>query len=75
MHLTGPYTRPQGFGAMTIEDGVAYGALPMQKATASLRFDGRGIRLDGISADIGGGAAGITGAAYIGCAIRRTHST
>ena len=68
MHLTGPYTRPQGFGAMTIDDGRAYGVVPLKKAAASLRFDGRGIRLDGISADVGSGATGITGAAYIGFA-------
>ncbi len=66
MHLTGPYQKPMGFGAMTIDDGRAYGTLPVRKATASLRFDGRGIRLDGISADIGSGNAGITGAAFIG---------
>ena len=66
MHLTGQYQKPMGFGAMTIDDGRAYGTLPVRKATASLRFDGRGIRLDGIAADLGSGNAGITGAAYIG---------
>ncbi len=66
MHLTGQYQKPMGFGAMTIDDGRAYGVLPVRKATASLRFDGRGIRLDGIAADIGSGNAGVTGAAYIG---------
>jgi len=68
MHLTGPYQRPLGFGAMTIEEGAAYG-VPMRRAAASLRFDGRGIRLDGIDIGVGGdGAAGgrVTGAAYIG---------
>ena len=34
-HLTGEYERPIGFGAMTIDDGVAYGE-PFQQATASL---------------------------------------
>jgi hypothetical protein len=64
LHLTGPYRQPLGFGAMTIEDGRAYGQ-PMRKATAALRFDGRGIRLNGleIGFDRGGG---ITGAAFIG---------
>jgi translocation and assembly module TamB len=64
LHLTGPYRQPMGFGAMTIEDGRAYGQ-PMRKATAALRFDGRGIRLNGleIGFDRGGG---ITGAAFIG---------
>jgi len=63
-HLTGPYRQPVGFGAMTIEEGRAYGQ-PMQKATASLRFDGRGIRLNGL--EIGFDRRGsITGAAFIG---------
>ena len=44
-HLTGEYERPVGFGAMTIDDGVAYGE-PFQKATSPLRFDGTGVRLD-----------------------------
>ena len=56
-------TRPVGFGAMTIDDGVAYGE-PFQKATASLRFDGAGVRLDGLN--IAEGAGAITGAAYVG---------
>ena len=46
-HLTGEYQRPVGFGAMTINDGVAYGE-PFQTATAALRFDGTGVRLDSI---------------------------
>ena len=62
-HLTGEYARPVGFGAMTIDEGKAYGE-PFQKATASLRFDGMGVRLDAISLAKGGGA--MTGAAYIG---------
>src|SRR5439155_5789615 len=45
-HLTGHYERPIGFGSMTIENGTAY-TEPFQKATASLRFDGAGVRLDG----------------------------
>jgi hypothetical protein len=62
-HLTGEYARPVGFGAMTIDDGTAYGE-PFQKGTASLRFDGMGVRLDAISVAKGGGA--MTGAAYVG---------
>jgi len=62
-HLTGNYERPVGFGAMTIDDGVAYGE-PFQKATASLRFDGAGVRLDGVNIVKGPGT--VTGAAYIG---------
>jgi hypothetical protein len=66
MHLTGPYQRPTGFGAMTIDEGTGYG-VPMKKATAALRFDGKGVRLDTI--DIGINSTGtdrITGAAYVG---------
>ena len=48
-HLTGEYERPVGFGAMTIDDGVAYGE-PFEKATAALRFDGTGVRLDSLDA-------------------------
>ena len=50
MHLTGPYQRPTGLRRDDDRGRPAYGQ-PMRKATASLRFDGRGIRLDGI--DIG----------------------
>ena len=48
---------------MTIEEGVAYGE-PVQKTTASLRFDGNGVRLDAI--EIAKGEGAITGAAFIG---------
>ncbi len=62
-HLTGQYERPIGFGGMTIDNGVAYGE-PFQKAAASLRFDGSGVRLNGINIAKGGG--GVTGAAFVG---------
>jgi len=62
-HLTGDYERPIGFGGMTIESGVAYGE-PLGNATASLRFEPSGVRLDGVTIDKGGGA--ITGAAFVG---------
>src|SRR5207247_3296311 len=62
-HLTGHYERPIGFGSMTIETGTAY-TEPFQKATASLRFDGAGVRLDGVTIDKNGGA--VTGAAFVG---------
>jgi hypothetical protein len=62
-HLAGQYERPVGFGGMTIENGTAYGE-PFQKATASLRFDGSGVRLDGVSIDKSGGS--VTGAAFVG---------
>src|SRR5262249_38376366 len=62
-HLTGEYERPFGFGGMTIENGVAYGE-PFQKATAALRFDGAGVRLDNIVMAKGTGSG--AGAAYVG---------
>ncbi|HVZ19473.1 MAG TPA: translocation/assembly module TamB domain-containing protein [Vicinamibacterales bacterium] len=65
MHLTGPYARPIGFGAMTIEDGSAYG-VGMKKAAASLRFENKGIRLDGIDIGIDAPRGSVTGAAFIG---------
>ena len=61
--LTGGYLRPSGFGAIALENWTAYGE-PLQTATASLRFDGTGVRLDGISVEKGGGT--ITGAAFVG---------
>ena len=62
-HLSGDYQRPIGFGGMTIDGGVAYGE-PFRNAQASLRFDGSGVRLDGVTIDKGGGA--MTGAAFVG---------
>jgi hypothetical protein len=62
-HLTGAYQGPVGFGAMTIDDGVAYGEA-FQKASASLRFDGAGVRLDGINVTKTTGT--MTGAAFVG---------
>src|SRR5262249_27201228 len=62
-HLTGAYERPVGFGSMTIDDGVAYGE-PFQKATSSLRFDGRGVRLDNLAMTKDTGA--LTAAAFVG---------
>ena len=53
-HLYGNYTTPYGFGTMTIDEGIAYGE-PFETATASLRFEGAGVRLDGIEIRKGGG--------------------
>ena len=61
--LKGERARPIGTGSMTIEEGVAYGE-PIQKATASLRFDRPGVRLDAI--EIAKGTGAMTGAAFIG---------
>jgi translocation and assembly module TamB len=62
-HLTGEYERPVGFGSMTIDDGIAYGE-PFDRATSSLRFDGRGVRLDNLALAKGTGT--LTGAAFVG---------
>ncbi len=62
-HLTGEYERPIGFGGMTIDRGTAYRE-PFQKLTASLRFDGAGVRLDGVNIEKDGGT--VTGAAFVG---------
>ena len=62
-HLTGEYKRPIGFGAMTIDRGAAWGE-PFQKATATLRFDGTGVRLDDVDLTKEGGS--VTGAAFVG---------
>jgi hypothetical protein len=62
-HLTGPYERPLGFGAMTIEDGTAF-TEPFDKGTASLRFDGLGVRLDAVTITKSTGS--MTGAAFVG---------
>ncbi|HWW87671.1 MAG TPA: translocation/assembly module TamB domain-containing protein, partial [Vicinamibacterales bacterium] len=62
-HLTGLYTRPIGFGGMSVDEGIAYGE-PFEKATASLRFDGGGVRLDDLA--IAKSTGTVTGAAYVG---------
>ncbi len=64
-HLYGNYETPFGFGTLLVENGVAYGET-FEKATASLRFEGNGVRLDGIS--ITKGAGTVTGAAWVGWA-------
>ena len=62
-HLYDRYERPLGFGRLQLDELVAYGE-PIAAATASLRFEGAGVRLDGIEAVKGTGR--ITGAAYVG---------
>lgn len=62
-HLEGFYTQPVGYGRLTIDDGTAYGER-FDTATASLRFEGNGVRLDGIDVQKAGGT--VTGAAFIG---------
>ena len=61
-HLYGPYTRPFGFGRMNIDDGTAYGER-FETASAGLRFEGNGVRLEGAQATKAPGV--ISGSAYV----------
>ena len=62
-HLYGPYHGPFGFGTLTIDHGVAYGE-PFETASGSLRFEGNGVRIDGIQMKKSSGTA--EGAAFVG---------
>ena len=62
-HVYGDYEGPHGFGRMSIARGTAYDE-PFSEAAAALRFEGAGVRLDGIEMRKGGGT--VTGAAYVG---------
>lgn len=62
-HLYGHYETPQGFGTVQLVDGVAWDE-PFDRATASLRFEGNGVRLDDLRGSKRGGA--LTGAAWVG---------
>jgi hypothetical protein len=62
-HLYGQYTRPLGFGRMAIDRGMAYGE-QFVSSSAGLRFEGGGVRLDGIQIDKGDGI--VNAAAYVG---------
>ena len=64
-HVYGAYEGPHGFGRMTIARGVAYDE-PFSEFESALRFEGAGVRLDGLEMRKGGGL--ITGAAYVGWA-------
>ncbi len=61
-HVYGAYQNPYGFGRMAIVDGVAYGE-PFETASANVRLEGTGVRLDGIEVSKGNGRG--TGAAYV----------
>ena len=61
-HLQGRYTAPVGFGRMTVAQATAYGE-PIESGSAGLRFEGGGVRLDGVEMVKGGGL--ITGAAFV----------
>lgn len=62
-HLYGEYENPYGFGSMVIDNGTGYDE-PFDRATAALRFEGTGVRLDGleIRKSLGRGV----GAAFVG---------
>jgi hypothetical protein len=62
-HLYGQYTQPLGFGRLAIRQGTAYGE-PFAEGEAALRFEGTGVRLDGLTVSKGGTT--VTGAAYVG---------
>lgn len=61
-HVYGRYEEPHGFGRMQVDEGELYGE-PFETASASLRFEGAGVRVDGLEASKGGGT--VTGAAYV----------
>ena len=62
-HLFGQYEGPNGFGRLRIDEGTAYGE-SFERGTAALRFEGNGVRLDGIEVTKGEGT--VTGAAFVG---------
>ena len=62
-HVFGAYLTPFGFGQMAIVQGVAYGQ-PFETATAAVRLDGEGVRLDSLQIVQAGGRA--LGAAWVG---------
>ncbi len=63
IHVYGKYQEPFGFGRITIDRGTAYDE-PFATAVSSLRFEGAGVRLDGLEIQKAGTT--ITGAAYVG---------
>jgi hypothetical protein len=62
-HLYGKYETPFGFGRLVIDQGVAYGE-GFDTATSALRFEGSGVRLDGL--EIKKSTGKVTGAAWVG---------
>jgi TamB, inner membrane protein subunit of TAM complex len=61
-HIYGQYLGPHGVGRLQIDNGKAYGE-PFEIATANLRFEGAGVRLDKI--DIKKSTGSVTGAAWV----------
>ena len=62
IHLYGHYGQPFGFGSLSMSEPVAWGE-PFDSVTASLRFEGEGVRMDGL--EIGKGDGQLTGATFI----------
>ena len=63
IHVYGKYEEPFGFGRITLDRGTAYDE-PFATGVTSLRFEGAGVRLDGLEVQKAGTT--ITGAAYVG---------
>ncbi|MCE2541956.1 MAG: translocation/assembly module TamB domain-containing protein [Acidobacteria bacterium] len=63
IRLFGRYRSPYGVGRLTLREPVAYGE-SFESASAGLRFEGTGVRLDGLEVEKAGGS--VTGAAFIG---------
>ncbi|HEY7055544.1 MAG TPA: translocation/assembly module TamB domain-containing protein, partial [Vicinamibacterales bacterium] len=61
-HIWGKYETPDGFGRLQIDRGSAYGET-FDVATANLRFETSGVRLDGV--DITKSTGQVTGAAWV----------
>ena len=61
--IYGLYQSPFGFGRMQIDAGTAYGEA-FDTASAALRFEGTGVRLDGL--ELRKSTGSVTGAAYVG---------
>ena len=62
LHLFGEYRRPFGFGNLTMSEPTAWGE-PFDVAEAGLRFEGDGVRLDGLEIVKGDGR--LTGAMFV----------
>jgi hypothetical protein len=62
VHLYGPYARLFGVGRLSLDHPLAYGQ-SFNSASAGLRFEGNGVRLDGF--ELRKGAGTVTGAAFI----------
>jgi translocation and assembly module TamB len=61
-HIWGKYETPDGFGRLQIDRGTAYGET-FDVATANLRFEGTGVRLDAL--DMRKSTGQVTGAAWV----------